>query len=249
MAHRLLFLLAGLALGLLGLFAPAEAQSQAGGLPAVSARVEVLEGIATTLQNQVTTLQTQVTTLRDQVTVLQTANTDLQNALSAEIAGRVQGDNALRAAVDSERLQRIAAIQTVTDLVTSAGQFFETLVVNTFLVEGESAVVATLGPLPAGNYLVTATLGLENTVHAARWLCTLFTQTGDQVPVTVIDSLQTHTSLGGIGVLSEFNSLALVGIARLPHGAATVKVNCGTGVSGSDIRQVQIVAVKVGEPG
>jgi len=256
MAHRLLFLLSGLALALFGLFAPAEAQSQAGGLPDVSARVRVLEGIATTLQNQVTTLQTQAITLRNQVMVLQTANTDLQNALSAEIAGRVQGDNALRAAVDSERFQRIAgdsnledAIETVGDLVTSAGQFYETLVVNTFLVEGASAVVATLGPLPAGNYLVTATLALENTVHAARWLCTLFTQAGDQVPVTEIDSLQTHTSLGGIGVLSEFNSLALAGIARLPHGAATVKVNCGTGVSGSDIRSVHIVAVKVGEPG
>ena len=247
-----------------------QAESQAGGLPGVSDRVRVLEGIAvnlqtavTTLQSNVTTLkttvtnlQTNVTTLQTKVTTLETKNTDLQGALDAEIASRVQGDNALRAAVDSERVQRTAgdssladAIDTIGDLVASTGQFYETVVVNTFLVEGASATLATLGPLPAGNYLVTATLGLENTIHAARWLCTLFAQTGDQVPVAVIDSLQTHTSLGGIGVLSEFNSVALAGIARVPQAAASVKVNCGTGVSGSDVRSVRIVAVKLGQPG
>ena len=245
-----------MALGLAGVSSSAEAQSQAGGLPAVSARVSILEGIAAKLQTAVTTLATTVTTL-------QTANTDLQNALNAEIAARVQGDNALRAAVDSERFQRTAgdsnlltqivdnaaAIQTINGLVTSAGQFYEALVVNTFLVEGAFATVATLGPLPSGNYLVTATLSLENVNNAARWLCTLSTQTVDQGRITVVDIHQTHTSLGGIGVLSEFNSLALAGIARLPDGAATVRVGCGTGVSGSDIRSVHIVAVKVGEPG
>src|SRR5262245_53251474 len=101
---RLLSLATIVSLCLGGLFAMAEAQSQAGGLPDVSARVSILEGIATTLQNQVTTLQTEATGLRNQVTVLQTANTNLQNAFDAETAARVQGDNALRAAVDSERV-------------------------------------------------------------------------------------------------------------------------------------------------
>ena len=237
----------------------AQAQSQAGGLPVVSDRVSVLEGTAaalqaalTSLQTTVTNLQTTVTTLRTQVTSLQTANTDLGNALNAEIVARLQGDSGVRASVESERLQRIAADSSLMETIgtlTSTGRFYETVVVNTFLVEGADAVLATLGPIPSGNYLVVANLSLENTVHAARWLCTLFSETVDQGHITLIDSHQTHTSLGGIGVLSEFNTLALVGIARLPDSAATVKVRCSTGVSGSDIRVVHVVAVRVGNPG
>ena len=75
------------------------AQSQAGGLPVVSDRVSVLEGVAANLQ-------TAVTTLRTEVTVLQNTNTELKNALDAERTARIAADNALQAALNQKATTR-----------------------------------------------------------------------------------------------------------------------------------------------
>src|SRR5262245_22717574 len=141
------------------------AASQAGGLPAVSDRVSVLEGI-------VATLRTAVTTLTAQVTALQTANTGLQNALNAEIAGRTAADTALKNALDQEAAKRAnddSSLQTALNiekeqriqgdnaLASEIGSGGKAFIVkrdeDVFLPNGDRAIVAAL-PLPAGSYFL-----------------------------------------------------------------------------------------------
>ena len=55
---RLLVMFSTVLFGLAGVFSVAQTQSQAGGLPDISARVQVLETITTALQTQVTAVQT-----------------------------------------------------------------------------------------------------------------------------------------------------------------------------------------------
>lgn len=92
-------------LGLVWLSSSAEAQSQAGGLPDVSSRVQVLETAQKAIQTQVTTLDTQAKALQTQVESLQGQNQALQtrvNALDIQNA-------ALQAALAEEAAARAAA--------------------------------------------------------------------------------------------------------------------------------------------
>src|SRR5262245_54182424 len=132
----------------------AGAQSQAGGLPAVSARVSALEGVAATLQ-------TAVTTLVNQVTALQT--------YSAFLFGDVRDT-------------------------------------PVFLPNGDRTTVLTLGPLPAGNYFVTAKVNIQNVESDAGWSCQL-----DQDDGTFIDATSQGTETGGL----SSSHIALTGLTTL----------------------------------
>jgi regulator of replication initiation timing len=242
----------------------ARAASQAGGLPAVSDRVSVLERIAATLQTavaslqtQVTTLKTHVTTLQTQVTTLETANTGLQNALNAETAARIAADNALQAALNQEAttrkaqddnlvsallnegLRRISADAELRGLINNArGQAFSTFRRNAQLVNGATALVGAVGPLPAGNYLVTAKATVSNSDDDASWDC--FLQRDDKV---AIDSTGAGTSSD-----SHFATIVNVGLTSLPS-AQSIKMFCGTfgGIAGSQLFDIAMTAVQVGD--
>ena len=229
----------------------ARAQSQAGGLPAVSDRVSALERIAVTLQSAVTTLQTQVT-------ALQTSNTNLQNALNAETAARIAADTALQAAVTQEATTRSAgdtALQAAVtqeattrktaddslraEILASGGKAFSTFQRNAGLVQGARAVVGTVGPLPAGNYLLTAKATVENFIHDVDlWECDL--QRDDGI---FIDNSASSTTTG-----SPFTAIVNVGLTTLPT-AQSVKMSCAAigNISGSDVSDIAITAVPVGE--
>jgi len=229
----------------------AQAQSQAGGLPAVSDQVSRLEGVATTLQTAVTTLTTQVTTLRTTVTTLQTDNVDLQSALTAEIAARQAADDALHTLLFQEVVNRAkgdldlgARISNVEALVGAgaSGKFFQIRTTGS-LVNGARATVATLGPLPPGNYLVIGRVDVENFDHDALRICSL------QHPseLLVIDASQTSTrSVGLTG--SPLASITMAGIARLTV-SDPVTMDCESGESGSDLGDIRLLAVQIGLPG
>src|SRR5262245_58743113 len=155
-----------------------QAESQAGGLPVVSDRVRVLEGIAvnlqtavttlqsnvTTLKTSVTNLQTNVTTLQTKVTTLESDNTDLQSALDAEIAARKAAEAQLQDALNLEEFFRKGtdvilnnAVATLKARLDSVGTFYSVHNSGGGLDHGIFAEVAILGPLPPGNYLVIGT--------------------------------------------------------------------------------------------
>jgi hypothetical protein len=242
----------------------AAAASQAGGLPAVSDRVSALEQIATTLQAAVTTLQTQVATLQtananlqNSVTSLQTANANLQsslnnvqNALNTETAARTAGDSSLESALDGERLLRALAdnnlsnqIQSAKALIESVGTFYDGPVTPGGLVMGAPATIATVGPLPAGNYLVIGRAIVRNSIHDVDWLCTLRDPAGQEI-AGAIGFTQNNIDARG----SE-TTFTLAGIASL-SAPGTVRVECQnlTQTGGSDVIG-QALAVKVGQPG
>jgi Skp family chaperone for outer membrane proteins len=108
-------------LTVLALAAAAEAQSQAGGLPDVSVRVQVLETQTKALETQTKALETQVTTLKTEakaletrVNTLQSDNAALQTALSKEVETRQAADTEVIAALSKEVQQRQAADTEVT---------------------------------------------------------------------------------------------------------------------------------------
>src|SRR5262249_40320952 len=229
----------------------AQAQSQAGGLPVVSDRVAALEGIATTLQAAVTTLQTQVNTL-------QAANANLQNALNAETAARIAADTALQAAVTQEATARSAgdtALQAAVtqeattrktaddslhaQILASGGKAFSTFQRNAGFVQAANELVGTVGPLPAGNYLVTAKATLNNFIHDVDlWECELLRDDG-----IVIDNSASSTTTG-----SHWTAIVNVGLTSLPT-AQSVKMFCAAigNISGSDVADISITALQVGE--
>jgi Skp family chaperone for outer membrane proteins len=94
-------------LTVLALAAAAEAESQAGGLPDVSVRVQVLE-------TQTKALETQTKALETQVNTLQSDNAALQTALSKEVEQRQAADTEVTAALSKEIQQRQAADTEVT---------------------------------------------------------------------------------------------------------------------------------------
>jgi hypothetical protein len=240
---RLLVALSTLTLLGLGVFASVEAQSQAGGLPAVSARVQVLEGIATTLQTQVTTLQTQVTTLQTanttlqtQVTTLQTDNTALQAALDAETAARRNADITLVNVIQNGDRDLRAAIEAIRGTI---GNAFEVTVPSTFLVNGQLGTVAMLENVPAGRYLVIAKAIVLNVDNDAEWHCRLL-RNNDQFPNVLDRSAATTES----GFIENTSNMTMVGIATLPA-PGSFRVDCFTLKADSDLHQVKIVAVSV----
>jgi hypothetical protein len=226
----------------------ARAESQAGGLPAVADRVSVLEGVATTLKASVAILQTQVTTLRTTVTTLETDNTDLKSALAAETAARAAEDSTLRGLLFQEALDRITAginlsnrIQAVEALIGATGKFFD-VKTSGGLVNGANATVATLGPLPPGNYLVIGRAFVENFIHDTLWFCNLLNPAGFN-----IDGTATSTqSVGFTG--NALSSMTMAGFARLTT-SGPVTMECASDESGSDLPDIHLLAVQVGQPG
>jgi len=247
---------------LVGISSPASADSQSGGLPDVSARVLVLEGIATTLQTLVATLQSNVTTLQSNVASLQTANTTLQNALNTEIATRLAGDNALQAALTQEASARsaadTAAISAIfqealtrkteddalrSALLASRGKAFSIFNHNATLVNGARAVVGSLGPLPAGNYMVTSRASFLNFRNNAVWDCQLVRNDGVFIDAA-FSGTESKSAFEDFGP-SEGN---IVNVTLTTLGAGgSVKMFCATDVAGSELFDIAMVAVQVGE--
>lgn len=87
-------------LAVLAIAAPAEAQSQTGGLPVVSEEVK-------TLQTQVQTQQTEMKALQTQVDNLESQNAALQSALSKEAEARQAGDAQVQQALAQEVQQAV----------------------------------------------------------------------------------------------------------------------------------------------
>jgi hypothetical protein len=228
------------------------AQSQAGGLPAVSARVATLEGVAATLQaavasllTQITGLQAQVTGLKTQVTGLETANTDLQNALTSETAARTVSDAALQASIVLEGQRRLTADTELRNLIASAkGPAFSSFNRKADLVNGAGATVGTLGPMPPGNYLVVAKAAVQNFKNDAGWFCNLLR--ADGAPIDGTFASTESRGIGEIVSLSETN-LTNVAVTTLTV-EGSLKMVCGThnGAAGSTVFDIAIAAVQVG---
>jgi hypothetical protein len=231
--------LAGSVLMLWGL--PGSWGQQAGGLPAVSARVSALES-ALAAQNSA------LTTLQNGLTALQTSLSSVQNALTQETVQRAAVDSGLQAAVNQEAATRAAQAQQLqqqlqTLVAASSGpKVFQSYVANTFLVNG-SGIVGALGPLPVGNYVVIGKAGVHNTQNTSQWLCTLIDDNGG-----TIDATDTHTDSQGIGEhIAESLSGFMVGAAISLSAPGSVRLSCFTGEAGSLLNNVRLIAVKVGE--
>jgi len=95
-------------LTVLALAATAEAQSQAGGLPDVSERVQVLETQSRTLQTKFQTLETEAKTLQTRVNTLVSENTALKAAIAEEAIKRAAEDAKAQEAIAEEAIKRAA---------------------------------------------------------------------------------------------------------------------------------------------
>jgi len=235
----------------------AHAESQAGGVPALAERVTVLEGVTTTLKTTVTTLQTQVTTLRTTVTTLQDSNADLRSALAAEIAARETAEGALRATDDELRslifqlalrdIDFAIRIKNLEDDVAAnagaSGKFFQIRHATGGLVNGARATIATLGPLPPGNYLVIGRVDVVNFDHDALWSCSLQHPSEQQS----IDGAETSTQSVGLSG-SPLASITMAGIARLTV-SDPVTMDCESNRNSSDLGNIHLIAVQIGLPG
>jgi hypothetical protein len=107
---------------------------------------------------------------------------------------------------------------------------------------GAQATVATLGPLPAGNYLVIGTTQVRNTIHDVEWGCHVAGPAGQ--------------FLGGGITFTEANinppgsetTITMAGIARLlTPGTVTIQCSNLTTTGGSETLS-RMFAVKVGQP-
>jgi len=227
---------------------------ETGGLPAVDARVKVLEGLVAAQQSALTALRNDVTGLQTANTALQNAlnqeaaargaaDADLQAAVNAERASRIAGDGALQSALNQEAAARAAADQQLQASISSSGpRVFATLTVNTNLVNGVGTV-GQLGPLPAGNYVVVAKANVNNPDHTVQWLCELLLDNN-----TILDSTDTHTHNHG-ALDSRAISLGHdVNVAAFTlASSSSVRMTCSTGEANSFLSNIQIVAIKVGD--
>ncbi len=232
------------------------ADPQTGGLPDVAARVKTLETLVTTLQTSVATLQTNVT-------ALQSANSGLQNALNAEIAARTAADTALQSALNKEieirdisdaflngllsleKKDRIGEDQWLESLINaSEKKTFSTGVVSTFLPNGDLTRVATLGPLPPGNYFVTGKALVDNQDHNAFWQCDLVLLEG----TIELDRAFATTESNGVNAVNTHAVIVFEQIVNLTA-PGTVTIQCHTGKPSSYMGDIHLIAIQVGSPG
>jgi len=237
----LLVLIAGIAL-----VGSAEAQPVPGGLPSVDARVTVLEGATQTLQTQVSTLQGQVATLQSQVTALQNSNKSLQSELDTEIASRKDADSVLEAALLKEIFARGQADTALQASISAGSRGFSTFKNESELVEGASAIVGSIGPLPAGNYAVIATATVQNTKNNADWHCQLVR---NDMGTVIGENFEGTTSLDITDVFASggtsTGNVTIPALVSLPDNGI-VNMTCETGVAGSSVFKIQMVATSVG---
>jgi len=229
--------------------APAQ---ETGGLPAVDARVKVLEALVAAQQTALAALQSSVNSLKAADTALQNAisqetnarsaaDANLQAAVTQEAATRSSGDSALQSAITQEAAARVAADQ---QLQAAIGpKVFYSFKQDTFLVNGETGAVGRVGPLPAGRYVVIAKANVQNQDHTVQWLCGLHLDNGQ-----AIDSTDTHTFSHGaldsraISLGHDTNVTALV-----LSSPSSVTLLCRTGEPSSLLSWVQMVAIQVGD--
>jgi len=220
------------------------AQAQTGGLPDVARRVAALEGTVTVLQSN--------------VTALQTANANLQNALDAEIAARIAGDDTLQAAIVEEATSRLSADftlqqrivtettnresadQALSNLIASRPKAFATSIARADVPNGDKTVVATLS-LPAGKFLAAAKGTVSNREHDVVWGCALHRGSDDAVFDSVITSTET---IGATGWIAN-NVVALTGMVTLTS-PGTITMKCQSGDGGSEVNLISLVALEVG---
>jgi hypothetical protein len=154
---------------------PDAGANEAGGLPALDARVQALQTTVASLQAANTTLQATVATL-------QAANTTLQNALNTEVAARMAGDTTLQTALTQETTQRstaIASVQTALNTETanrmSGDLHVQDLVNNTQTevykgsgkieehnLNNNFGIVVADVDIPPGDYLFHAVVSVHN---------------------------------------------------------------------------------------
>jgi len=132
-------------------------------------------------------------------------------------------------------------IKNAEDLIGATGKFFD-VKTSGGLVNGANATVATLGPLPPGNYLVIGRAEVENFIHDTLWFCNLIDPAGLNIDGTASSTQSVEFS----GV--PLSSLTMAGIARLTT-AGKVTMECGSNESGSDLPNIHLLAVQVGQPG
>jgi hypothetical protein len=253
----------------------ARADSQAGGLPAVADRVSALEAAVTSLQIANTNLknalnaETAARTAGDSAlqaantsvqnalnaeiaarsagdSALQAANANLQSALNAEIAARSAGDSALQAAIGQEAAARQSADSALSAaLSTAKGKAFSTFVPNFGLVNGAEAVVATLGPLPPGDYFVIARATVRNASHDAAWYC--FLELDNIVPLDdVREGTEEFGLFEGAAFATSYGNLTNIRVTTALAPSGTVRMKCSTHVAGSDLLGIRIIAIELG---
>ena len=240
----------------LALVGAVDAQPLTGGLPEVATRVTILETTVGTLQNQLGTLQGQlgalqstVTGLQTQVTSLQNSNSGLQSALNAEIAARKTADSTLKSDMELafalETAQRKAADQSLQQQLAASSKGFSSFTSKSGLVHGETAVVGSLGPLPAGNYAVVANATVANTLHNAVWSCYLERSDNPNVAIgraaTGTVSQDFLDSVEGVFL----NNITIPVLVTIPDNTS-IRMLCWTGINGSDVDNIQMVATAVG---
>lgn len=258
--------------GALGLvwMSSAEAESQAGGLPAVSSRVQVLEEVSKALQSQVTTLLTEAKALQTQVDTLQSDNATLQESLSKETQTRKTETTTLQEAISKEtqarqtettKLQEGLSQEThtrqtaddtlsqsaaeleaqINEQLNAAGKVFSVSVPQTFLINGHLGTVATLANVPAGRYVVIAKAVVENDIHDSGWACLLF-RNAENLSSDVLDHSSATTESGSFRLTRSTVSMVAVVTLFAP---GSFRMDCQTEENGSDLFGVKIVAVSV----
>jgi len=238
------------------LIGAADAQPLTGGLPDVAARVTTLEttvgalkGQLGALQGQLGALQSTVTTLQTQVTVLQNSNSGLQSALDAEIAARKTADSTLKSDMELafalESAQRNAADQSLQQQIAASSKGFSSYTAKSGLVHGETAIVGSLGPLPAGNYSIVANATVVNSLHNAVWSCYLERSDNPNIAIgraaTGTVSQDFLDSVEGVFL----NNITIPVLVTIPANTS-IQMLCWTGINGSDVENIQIVATAVG---
>lgn len=232
--------------------------AQTGGLPDVDARV-------TTLETVVTSLQALVTTLQSNVTILQTANNGLKTALDAEVNARIAADTALQNALKAEaearqaqdvafgfqlgfeRSDRISGDDLLAEYIDAAlhaakpKTFTAPASGVTFLPNGDMTILATLN-LPAGNYYLTAKVGVQTQIHDELWRCYLYldgSQLLDRSNASTVDATLTNTNVDA--------NIKLQRVIALPA-SGRVDFQCESGEAHSNVYDISFIAIEVGAP-
>jgi hypothetical protein len=235
---------------------PALAPAQeTGGLPAVDARVKVLEKLVAAQQTALAALQSSVDSLKAADTALQNAlnqeaaaraaaDTGLQAALTQEASARMSRDATLQSAINQEAATRGAADQQLQALIGASGaKVFSSFKLDTFLVNGDGTV-GQVGPLPAGHYVLIAKANVQNEDHTVQWLCSLHI---DNI-AGAFDSTDTHTfSHGALDsrAISLGHNMNVTAFTLASSGS--VSMLCHTGEANSRLSWVQMVAIQVGD--